>query len=71
MKFTNDKGPFVILRTVIILIMFGSFTANGCSNRKKKGGDISFFNFPHCNPEPLQNGYKQCGERIAFQARIV
>ena len=50
------KGPFVILRTFIILIMVGSCAAYGCTNRKQKGGDISFFNFPHCNSEPLQKG---------------
>ena len=54
MKFTNNKGPFVILRTFIILIMVGSCAAHGCTKRKQKGRDISFFNFPHHNPELLQ-----------------
>ena len=50
----NDKDPFVILRTYIILIMVGSCATYGYTKRKQKGSDISFFNFPHHNPELLQ-----------------
>ena len=70
MKFTNDKGPFVILRTFIILIKVGSCAAYGCTNEKQKGWDIPFFNLPHHNPELLQKWYKQCEEKIGFQASI-
>ena len=41
-KFTNNKGPFVILRTFIILLMVGSSPGYGCTNRKQKGGHFIF-----------------------------
>ena len=44
---------------LIVLQLFtvntvGSCIAYGCNNRQKKGGDISFFHFPHKNPELLK-----------------
>ena len=34
--------------------MVGSCAAYGYTNKNQKGGNISFFNFPHCNLELLQ-----------------
>ena len=45
----------------MILIMVESGAANGCTNRKQKGGDTSFFNFPHHNPKLLQKWVQAMG----------
>ena len=39
---------------VTFIIMVTSCVAYGCTNRMKKGGNISFHRFPHNKPDLLQ-----------------
>ena len=34
--------------------MVGTCVVYGCTNRQEKGGNISFFHFPHKNPPVLK-----------------
>ena len=51
--------------------MVGSCAAYGSTNRKQKGGDISFFNFPPFNPELLQKLVQTMQRNDWFQASLV
>ena len=71
MKFTNDKGPFVILRTFIISIMVGSCAAYGCKTENRWLGTFHFSISHITLLNFCKNGYKQYEEKICFQASIV